>query len=137
MLTPRCGLAKQLDHDLEIELATIVRSTILRVCAEEYRPSWLRGTQTRMRSIDDPKRWPVAGSAGQFDRDDVPGGLPGQVQFPPEPAVQHEGVAAGQAASVAGRVFAEARHLVHVAEHRSTLCLRQGYRAGIKSAQAV
>ena len=40
MLTPRCGLAKQVDHDLEIELATIVRSTILRVCAEEYRPSW-------------------------------------------------------------------------------------------------
>jgi len=25
-----------------------------------------------MRSIDNPKRWPVAGSAGMFDRDDVP-----------------------------------------------------------------
>jgi hypothetical protein len=50
-----------------------------------------------MRSIDDPERWPVAGSAGPFDRDDVPGRLPGQVQFPPELMVQLPAVASGQA----------------------------------------
>ena len=48
-----------------------------------------------MRSIDDPKLWPVAGSAGQVNRDKVPRGPAGKVQFPPELTVQLPGIAAG------------------------------------------
>src|SRR5439155_9562027 len=97
----------------------------------------VRGTQIRTRSIDDPKLWPVAGSAGQFDRDDVHGRPAGKVQFSPKLTIQLLGIATGQAVGVVDRVFAEPRHLVHIAEHRSTLCLRQGDTAGIESAQAV
>ncbi len=48
-------------------------------------PRWtrtLRGTQIRTRSIDDPKLWPAAGSAGQFDRDKVPWRPAGNVVEP-------------------------------------------------------
>jgi hypothetical protein len=76
----------------------------------ESRWHWLRGTQTRMRSIDDPRGGRVAGSAGQFDRDEVSGQQPGQVQFPPELRVQLPRIGAGQAASVLDSLFAEPCH---------------------------
>src|SRR6266849_6555381 len=63
-------------------------------------PRCLRGTQIRARSIDDPKLWLGAGSAGQLDWDEVPRRPAGKVQFSPELTVQLPGIAAGHAARV-------------------------------------
>src|SRR5260370_6530950 len=121
------------------ELAAGILDPVEAVCkmTSSLNSASVRGTENRIGSIDDPKLWPVAGSAGQFDRDKVPGRPAGKVQFSPKPTVQLPGIAAGHAASVADRVFAEPRHLVHVAEHRSAPGLGQGDGAGVESAQAV
>jgi len=50
----------------------------------ERRVLRVRGTQIRARSIDDPKLWLGAGSAGQLDWDEVPRRPAGRVQFSPE-----------------------------------------------------
>ena len=90
-----------------------------------------------MRLIDDPKRWPVAGSAGPFDREMYPGGGRDRCKFPPELMVQLPAVALGQAAGVVNSVLTEPCHLVHVAQHSAALRFRQSDGAGIKSSETV
>ena len=76
--------------------------------------------------MEDPQLWPVAGSAASSIATKVPRSPARKVQFSPQLTVQLPGIAAGQATRVGDRVFAEPRHLVHVAEHGSALGLRQG-----------
>src|SRR5712692_7738885 len=97
----------------------------------------LRGTQIRARSIDDPKLWLGAGSAGQLDWDEVPRRPAGKVQFSPELTVQLPGIAAGHAARVTDCVYTEPGQLVHVAQHGTALRLRQSDGMGVESAQAI